>query len=770
VKLKLFVSVTLVMICSYLSSQPKVVNDPSHYTYQKEVQKDWKAVWIGPDAAYPNTFWRYRKDFQLPKKPRKALTKIATDSKYFLWVNDSLIVFDGQLKRGPSPEDTYFDEIDLAPYLKGGKNTVAILSWYWGKDGFCHKNSGKAGLLFEAEIEKISLISDGSWMLKQDLAYQNSLPPYPNFRLPEHNVRYDARQMSEAFWWKTSYIPKWSKAQEIGVSGSAPYNKLWKRPIPMWYDTGLKAYKSIKVDSLGKYVATLGNNLTVSPYFKIKAKAGQFIDIRTDNYFGGSEPNVRTEYITKDGVQSFESPAYFNGHEVIYTFPKGVEVLEMKYRETRYNTDYVSTFECNDEFYNILRSKSANTLNVNMRDGIQDPDRERAQWWGDVVIILEEIFYTTDSRGILSIQKAISNLVEWQRKDSVLFSPIPAGNWNVELSAQMLASIGEYGIGKYIEYTGDTGIIRQIYPQINKYMGLWKLGGDGLVIHRPGGWDWHDWGSRIDVKVLDNAWYYLALKTYLKMAKHLGLNSDAQSIITKIKSIEDNFSKVLWKGNRFVSDDFAYFADDRAQGMAVCAGLCTPEQWKLLKPHLDTIYQAGPYLEKYILESYFIMGDAMDGQKRMKKRYQTMVDHPTIKTLWEGWEIGSATFGGGTYNHGWTGGPLSIMSKYMAGIAPTSLAYQSYQIKPQLGELQEVNAKVLTKKGWITMDLIMNCDKLTMVVETIDAAGIISVPKINDKSTIVRVPSDLVMISIDENYWHFETKKAHRYNFEVSLK
>jgi hypothetical protein len=754
--------------CPRLTAQA-VIHDRGHYQMNNLIKHDWQANWIGPNYYYPNTFWRYHKDVSLRSKPQSAIAFIATDSKYYMWINDSLVIFDGQLKRGPTPKDTYYDEVDLTPYLKKGINTIDIVSWYWGKDGFCHKSSNVAGLLFECKADKVLIISDPTWKIFQDQAFQNSLPPHPNFRLPEHNIRYDAR-MATYGWMKMGKVNiPWQKPKIIGRPGQPPFNQLWKRPIPLWYDSGLKTYASQSVDKDGRYIADLGNNLTITPYFKIKALPGRLIDIRTDNYYGGSEPNIRTEYITKGGVQEFETPAYLNGHKVIYTFPKDVEVIDLKYRESKYNTEYVSTFKCNDPFYNTLRQKAANTLNVNMRDGIQDPDRERAQWWGDVVIILEEIFYTTDSRGILAIQKAISNLFEWQRADSVLFSPNPAGNWNVELPAQMLASIGEYGLGKYIEYTGDTAIISHLYPKFKKYMDLWKIDEDGMVIHRSGGWDWHDWGDKIDVRVLDNAWFYLALKTQLKMAKHLNLSSDINNLVQMMKTIEAGFYRNFWKGNRFASVDYKYFADDRAQGMAVVAGLVTRDQWDKLMPILDTTFYAGPYLEKYILEAYFIMGAAKKGQDRMKKRYQAMVDHPTIKTLWEGWEIGSSTYGGGTYNHGWTGGPLSIMSKYMAGIYPTSSAYDTYEIKPQLGHLKEVFAKVLTKNGWVSNDIKIHSGKMTMTVETINGNATIYVPKINDTSTLSKIPPDLVMTEVVDDYWIFNTDKLGKFTFEVSL-
>ncbi len=638
----------------------------------------------------------------------------------------------------PYPNDTYYDEVDLKPFLKVGENTIAVLVWYWGKDGFGHKSSGKPGLLFELKADGQTIISNSSWKTKRHAAYGNSAPPHPNYRLPEQNIRYDARIDNED-WIQPRYNDAaWQPATVIAKAGEAPWNALWKRPIPQWHNSGLVEYANKREGNTGRIAMKLPKNITVTPYFKIDAPAGLLIDVRTDNYNGGGSPNVRTEYVTKAGVQDFESPAYFNGHEVIYSFPKGVKVLDLRYRETKYNTGHVGYFKSNDTFLNKLWQMSTTTLNLNMRDGIYDcPDRERAQWWGDVVINLEEMFYSCDAKAVPLIAKSISNLLEWQKPDGVLFSPIPAGNWDKELPAQMLASVGKYGIWKYIVHSGDTAMIRYAYPFIKKYMGLWQLGDDGLVQHRAGGWDWHDWGDKIDVPLLDNAWYYMALESCYNMAVHLGLKEDAAAYQQQMQTLKVAFQKSFWKGNRFVSDEYKFFADDRGNGLAVCAGLVSGGQWTMMKPVLDTTFHAGPYLEKYVLESYFIMNDAEAGLKRMKHRYNEMVNHPTITTLWEGWEIGSATYGGGTYNHGWTGGPLSLLSGYAAGIRAEDLGYKTYSIKPQLGGLKTVSAGALTAKGFIKMDVAVAGNVLRMTVKTINGDGTIAVPKLRAYQSVL---------------------------------
>ena len=672
------------------------------------VKADWQSDWIttANKDTVKNSWLCFRKTFDLSEKlHEKVFISIAVDSKYWLYINNKLVVFEGQLKRGPTPYDTYYDEVDITSYLKKGGNAISVLVWFWGRDGFCHKNSGRAGLLLEARAGNAILVkSDISWKTSAHPAYGFTGLPVPNYRLPEFNVHFDARKDISG-WYKDDFNDdKWPLAIYAGKANSNPWNKLWKRPFPQWKNSGIIPYKNDKgwpVISKGEIVKMqLPRNLSITPYLKIEAPAGLTIDIRTDNYKGGSEYNVRTEYITKDGVQEFETFGYMNGHEVLYSIPAGVKILGLKYRETRYNTEFVGFFKTSDPALNQLWVKSLNTMNVNMRDAIQDPDRERSQWWGDAVIIIGQIFYSTDYNGVAAIRKAMSNLVEWQKKDSVLFSPIPAGNWDRELPSQMLAAVGKYGFYKYFEYTNDSAFVKYVYPHIKKYMELWQLDSRNLVVHRKGGWDWYDWGTKIDVPVLDNAWYYMALDGTKRLAEISGFPEDAKMYQHKMDLIQKAFNKEFWKGNSYSSSGYQFGADDRGNGLAVIAGLAGKNQWGKMKPMLDTTFYAGPYMEKYILEAYFKMGDSKAGIERMKKKYAEMIESP-LSTLWEGWAVGSRIFGGGSYNHGWSGGPLTLMSQYIGGLSPAEPGYQSIRVFPQPSDLRSMNMGSETSAGYI---------------------------------------------------------------------
>ncbi|NIL98495.1 MAG: hypothetical protein GTO62_15550, partial [Planctomycetales bacterium] len=73
-----------------------------------------------PPARAANRWICFRKVVRLDETPGQAVARIAADSKYWLWINGERVVFEGQLKRGPTPDDTYYDRVDLAQYLRRG--------------------------------------------------------------------------------------------------------------------------------------------------------------------------------------------------------------------------------------------------------------------------------------------------------------------------------------------------------------------------------------------------------------------------------------------------------------------------------------------------------------------------------------------------------------------------------------------------------------------------------------------------------------------------
>ncbi|MDD4515790.1 alpha-L-rhamnosidase C-terminal domain-containing protein [Massilibacteroides sp.] len=682
--------------------------------------ENWKGRWINTEhcQSATNTWLAFRKTVDLKNVPESLTAKIAADTKYWLWINGRLVVFEGGLKRGPSMHDSYFDKVEIAPYLKKGENLIAILVWHFGKDGFCHVNSGKAALLFDAQGEGVEIVSDDTWRSAVYGAYQNTEAPFPNFRLPESNIRFDARQEMQG-WTTASFSGNLPQAVIIADAGDAPLGKLVERPIPLWKDYGLTAYPNVRKSADNDTLfCRLPYNCHVTPYLKVKAPAGKTIHMLTDNYEGGGTPNVRAEYITREGIQEYESLGWMNGHEMWYIIPEDVDVLDVKFRETGYNAEFTGSFQSNDTFLNELWKRSARTLYVTMRDTYMDcPDRERSQWWGDEVNELGEAFYALSPSSWKLAEKGIHELMNFQRKDGVIYAPVPAGNWFKELPLQMLASVSWYGFYTQYYFSGDSSFVAPIYDRLHVYLhDVWKVDASGLPVERNGNWTWGDWGENIDMGVLTTCWYYLALKAEREFALQLGKTIDAAQNLQMMQTIEKCFDTKYWTGTCFRSPGYKGETDDRSQAMAIVSGLASTDKYPALTKVLKKEYHASPYMEKYVLEALFKMKQSSFAIERMKSRYSKMMNYP-YTTLFEGWDVGPEGFGGGTINHAWSGGPLTILSQKLCGIEPTSPGFKTFKVEPDLGSLKEASATVETQYGFIRVDIKKKGSTISLAVD-----------------------------------------------------
>lgn len=681
-----------------------------------------KARWITSSEQKvdeANTWIAFRQDLNLKKVPVQAIARIAVDSKYWLWVNGELVVFEGGLKRGPNPRDTYFDEVNLASYLKKGSNQIAVLVWYFGKDGFSHKSSGKAGLLFAMEGNNVDLISNSEWLCRIHPGYGNTGKPYPNYRLPESNIHFDANHDIPGWQTADGRTFGFGNAKELGGWGTAPWNELVKRPIPFWKDFGVKTLPTKRISGAVKdtLVAELPYNLQMTPVLDLTdPQGGSLISITTDHTVAGGATNIRAEYVTKKGQQVYESLGWMNGHRMTLVLPKNVVVNQLSYRETGYDAEPTGSFSCDNDFYMRFWEKSLRTLYVNMRDTYFDcPDRERAQWWGDVVLLMGESFYTYSPSAHALMRKAIYELVNWQKPDGVLYAPIPSGKSDTELPGQTLASIGRYGFWNYYMNTGDKQTITDVYPMVKKYLSLWEQDETGLTAFRRGGWTWGDWGDHRDLRLIYAGWHYLALDGAARMAEVLGLNAEAAGYRSLMAQIKSGYNQ-CWNGYAYRHPQYQKETDDRVQALAILTGIADESKYPQLLDLFKSQKHASPYMEKYVMEALFVMGQGTYALERAQSRFAPMVNHPYYTTLFEGWDIGEKGFGGGTVNHAWSGGALTVLSQYLCGIEPLEAGYTLFKIEPDPASFKSASITVPTIAGNIKSAFTVGESTLTLMV------------------------------------------------------
>lgn len=657
----------------------------------------WKGRWISKEAqCRPNTWMAFKKVVQLDKVPASLEARIAVDSRYWLWINGEVVVREGALKRGPAIGDTYYDKVEIAPYLRAGENVITVLVWHFGKSGFSHMNSGTCALLFDAVAPGVEIVSDRSWRgTALAAAFTTAEGPEPNYRLPESNIRYDARILPDD-WYKSAEGRPFSSVIEMGFApGQAPMGRLVERPVPQWKDFGLKRYEDVR-QSRDTVYCRVPYNCHVTPWLKVDAPEGRVIRIETDHRIVTGAECVRAEYVTKAGVQEFECYGWMNGEEVKYIVPEGVKVLDVQYRETGFDTAFTGRFTCDDDFLNDYWKRAQRTMYVCMRDTYYDcPDRERAQWWGDEVNELNEAFFVFDRRSDLLARKGILELAAWAKPDGVLYAPIPCSNYYKELPLQILASVGWYGFRNYAYYSGDDTVIPIVYDAMRKYLHeVWQVDADGMPIYRTGDWDWPDAGAHQDPVGQLHMWYYLALKAEAAFARHLGKADDVAKCEAMMQRIADKFNTDWWTGAGYKTPGHTDVTDDRVQALAVVAGIVPPERYPAILKVFAEEYHATTYMQRYVLEALCLMGRPDLAQERMHKLYPTVMT-PGGTTLWEHWNFD------GTNNHAWTGGAVTVMGEYFAGIKPTAPGYKTFEVAPQMGSLKHIDTAVDSAAGLI---------------------------------------------------------------------
>lgn len=680
-------------------------------------QEVWNARWIGKQEcrSETNSWLAFKKEVNVSEVPDEMVARIAADSKYWLWINDSLAVFEGGLKRGPSLGDTYYDEIDIAPFLRKGENCLSVLVWHFGRNGFSHADSGVAGLLFEAKAPGFEILSDKTWDATVYKAYGTAGEPEANYRLPESNLSFDARK--DITNWCSPSAPRLGRAMELPVIvGEPPFGKLVKRPIPMWKCTGLMDYPEVR-RSGDTLVCSLPYNAQITPYLKVKAPAGRTIKMQTDHYKVALAKTqcLWGEYITRDGVQEYESLGWLNGDKMMYIVPSDVEVIDVKYRETGYDTEITGTFECDDPFLNEYWRKAVRTLYVCMRDTYMDcPDRERAQWWGDEVNELGMAFYSLSPSSWKLAEKGIYELMNWQRIDGVLSSPVPAMNYSAELPSQMLAALGWYGFYTQYFYSDNNAFVPVVYDMMKKYLHkVWKLDEDGLPIYRTGDWDWPDADSPVDKYALMPCLYYLALKSELEFARMLGRAEDVAMIESVMARLKDSYNRLYWTGNGYRSPSYKDRTDDRPQAMAVLSGIASEEKYQVISEILKTTDMASTYMEKYMVEALFVTGQSSAALDRMKRRMATIMDDRS-STLYEHWNWTNSS------NHAWSGANIILLGQKVCGVAPLTPGFKTFSVRPQMGWLKRASTSFETKYGTIRVSLARKSSKSKTAELTID--------------------------------------------------
>lgn len=135
------------------------------------IEKDqWSAAWIEVPGTAKDAYgvYYFRKDINLGAVPSNFVIHVSADQRYKLYVNDNLVSL------GPARNDAKhwnYETLDIAQFLKAGKNVVAAQVWSEGQFKPVPNATIQTGFILMGDGQANVLNTDGSWKCIQDPSY-----------------------------------------------------------------------------------------------------------------------------------------------------------------------------------------------------------------------------------------------------------------------------------------------------------------------------------------------------------------------------------------------------------------------------------------------------------------------------------------------------------------------------------------------------------------------------------------------------------------------
>jgi hypothetical protein len=567
----------------------------------------------------------FRRSFELATVPESVEIKITADSYYTLWVNGEY------LNRGPArgfQEHWPFDRIDLAPFLKTGKNVIAVMAYQYGISNYSYSHEFASGFLLSGNIGDLNLGTGEEWKVREAPGYIRGVARASGqYCFQEF---FDCRD-GDGDWRAISYDD--SQWQSVGLSeiravGAMPWHSFEERGIPLLTNDIIKPEKLIAVSrhdaapnwqkhqnqlcicsqekadwqavagsaetvefSLGitGQVIDFGKEVVGLLRFEVDdAREGEILDFLVCESVTGVAPDF------PDTMH--RSPTAFGGRIILgaglnrheLTMPWGFRYLilfrrdasrikvKASVRQTIYPLEISGKFQSSDELMNSIWGMSEYTQRCCMVDAYIDcPWRENAQWWGDALVQAKNTFKLSNDPRLF--ERGLRQIASQKTPNGLTYGMAPTCGHSCILpdySAMWIVTL-------YAHYwqTGNPAMWLELRDTVDGIFAYFdeQIADDGLLYFDDRYWLFLDWSPELHKKgapAVLNLIYLWALQSALAMAK-----------ITEDKEREESYRLSIKRICKAVKDNFFCHASNKLYDGLTFAG----EQVKSCSPHTTAL-------------------------------------------------------------------------------------------------------------------------------------------------------------------------------------
>ncbi|HZG88175.1 family 78 glycoside hydrolase catalytic domain [Paenibacillus sp.] len=496
----------------------------------------WQAQWIwaAHDGPPHNIYVEARKTFTLADGSwRSAAIRVSANQEYILYVNGT------EIGRGPSPSDNawkYYDSYDIAPLLRPGSNTIALLAYNFGDQAIVTQQlQGPGGLIAEADIsaaggERIVVGTDGSWKARRSRRWVESvsrLHLWGGFRemyLAEREDGWERPEYDDGHWpdavvvsaacdpagpWPRLLprdIPFLSRERHAPqlIAGSEPFGGRIERADALLADAsphGTGGGMTLDASRPGSFPAVtfdFGKQRVGYMELEVTAPEGGVLQL---HYGESLDMALHDTFFLKRGANTlrpFGRRAFRYVKTVAQATPAPVVVERFGVQSVGYPFVRSGAFRCDDELLNRIWETGRYTTMLNSQDHLEDcPLREKALWVVDAIVMGKVIYQTFGDTALL--RKCLLQGARIQNEDGSIPGTGPERNTFLlpDFCAHWLS-----GVADYWRYAADEAFLRDVWPAALRLIDWFEAQEDENGIFsgadRDGWWCFIDWSDDLD--------------------------------------------------------------------------------------------------------------------------------------------------------------------------------------------------------------------------------------------------------------------------------
>jgi alpha-L-rhamnosidase len=540
---------------------------------------------------------QFRRTFELDTVPEHTEIKITADSYYTLWVNGQYV------NRGPArgfQRHWPFDRINLAPYLKVGKNVIAVMAYQYGISNFSYTYESASGFLLSGHIETLNLGTGPEWKYREAPGYLRAIARASGqYCFQEF---FDCRSGDDG-WRELDYDDqKWEMIGRIQqrVVGCMPWHSFEERAIPLLTNDLIKPEKLIAIsrhkaatnwqalENIGQiynretttWQATSGAAETVIFEPGITA---QLVDFGKEvvgllNFeIDCAEDKEILDFMVCESISgnvpdfpNFEAinPTLFGGRIILkqglnrheLTMPWGFRYLVLlrrdasrikvktSLRQTVYPLEVTGVFNSSDERLNSIWHISEHTQRCCMVDAYIDcPWRENAQWWGDALVQAKNNFRLSNDTRLF--ERGLRQIATQKTPNGLTYGMAPTSGHGCILpdySAMWIVTLFAHywQTGKpsmWLELCGTVDGILNYFEE--------QIADDGLLYFDKRYWLFLDWSPELHkngASTVLNLIYLWALQSACQMAKVTNDNERLERYVISIERLTAAITRKLY--------------------------------------------------------------------------------------------------------------------------------------------------------------------------------------------------------------------------------